>query len=170
MPTPKNRAFFALFILCSRINKTFFLLLNTLLFFSKTSASYVRHHFSKQNAIACKQQGFSMVELLVAMLIFSIGLLGIASLQVTGMRMTRDAELIGQASLLASTMAEKIRSNASAINDVANWNQKIQTALPNGVGNITSANRTHTISVSWIESQDSTLANSQRSYKLVIQR
>jgi type IV pilus assembly protein PilV len=156
MPTPKNRAFFALFMLCMSINKPL-LLIPSQLFFKPTHS--VR-----------KQQGFSMIELLVAMLIFSIGLLGLASLQVTGLRMTRDAELMGRANLLASTMAEKIRAQPSALTDVENWKRTIQTTLPAGRGDIKSVNRTHTISVAWVESQDSTLVNHQRSYELVIQR
>jgi type IV pilus assembly protein PilV len=183
MSTLKNRSFAALFIILSIISiKPYLILFNQ---FSKTRLCliYLRHirvsnHFfafnvthvpSKKNSLANKQHGFSMIELLVAMLIFSIGLLGIASLQVAGMRMTRDAELMGRASLYVSSMAEKIRANHSTLVDIDDWNQTIQTALPNGVGEVTSANRMHTISVSWVESQDSTLGNSWRSYELVIQ-
>jgi len=184
MPTPKNRSFAALFIIWSIINKKQPLILSNQ--FSKVSLCmvYLRYvlvsnHFlvfnstnkplSKKNTLVNKQLGFSMIELLVAMLIFSIGLLGIASMQVTGMRMTRDAELMGRASLYVSSMAEKIRANPSALVDTDEWNQTIQAALPNGIGNVTTVNQMHTISVSWIESQDSTLENNWRSYKLVIQ-
>jgi len=124
---------------------------------------------SRKNILTNKQYGFSMIELLVAMLIFSIGLLGIVSLQVTGLRMTRDAELMGRASLYVSSIAEKIRASPSALVDTDDWNQTLQAALPNGFGEVTTVNRTHTISVSWIESQDSAFNNSWRSYELVIQ-
>jgi type IV pilus assembly protein PilV len=183
MPTPKNRPFEALFIVASTINKKPYQILFNQFSKAKLCLVYLRHvlvssHFSvfnfinppsEKNSLANKQRGFSMIELLVAMLIFSVGLLGIASLQVTGMRMTRDAELMGRASLYVSSMAEKIRSNPSASFDRANWNQTIQTALPNGVGDVTTVNQMHTISVSWVESQDSSLENSWRSYEMVIQ-
>jgi len=179
MPTPKNRSCLALFIVWSIINKKRYqILLNQ---FSEASLCManlrfflISNHFHvfpppKINHLINKQHGFSMIELLVAMLIFSIGLLGIASLQVTGMRMTRDAELMGRASLYVSSMAEKIRANPSVLVDTVDWNQTIQMALPNGFGEVTTVNRTHTISVSWLESPDSILENSRRTYELVIQ-
>jgi len=182
MPTPKNRSFTALFVVFSIINKKYFLTLFHQFFKTNLDKVSLRpisisNHFfvfnptknpTTQNRLANKQHGFSMIELLVAMLIFSLGLLGIASLQVTGMRMTRDAELMGRASLFVSSMAEKIRANPSALVDIANWNQTIQTALPNGSGEVTTVNKMHTISVSWVESQDSILEGSLRSYELVI--
>jgi len=183
MPTPKNRSFAALFIVWSIINKKPYLILFNQFSKAKRCLVYLRHirvsspffafNFtntpSKNNSLANKQLGFSMIELLIAMLVFAIGLLGIASLQVTGVRMTRDAELMGRASLYVSSMAEKIRAKPSASIDTTDWNQTIQTALPNGFGEVTTVNQTHTISVSWIESQDSSLDNSWRSYELVIQ-
>jgi type IV pilus assembly protein PilV len=183
MLTPKNRSFVALFVICSTVNKKTPLILlyplskakhclaclkrklvsNHLFAFNSTNLS------SKNNHLANKQHGFSMIELLVALLIFSIGLLGIASLQVTGMRMTRDAELMGRASLYVSSMAERIRANPSTLVDTADWAHSIQTALPSGLGEVITVNRMHTISVSWLESQDGHSENSWRSYELVIQ-
>lgn len=191
MPTLKNCYLAVLFNTCSFINKQRYLLFSPL--FSRITSYVAYLKFSrvsnyllslyvinasfkvsfkvsfKKNNFTNKQTGFSMIELLVAMLIFSIGLLGMASLQVTGMRMTRDAELMGQASLYASSMADQIRAKASSSVDVAGWSQKIQTDLPQGAGKVSTVNRTHTISVSWLESQDGALKNSPRSYELVIQ-
>lgn len=182
MPMPKNRSFAALFVISSITNKKPYLILFKPLSKANLCLAYLRHrrvsnHFfavnfippcSKNNSLANKQHGFSMLELLVAMLIFSIGLFGIASLQVTGMRMTRDAELMGRASLYVSSMAEKIRANPSASLATADWKHTIQRALPSGFGEVTSVNRMHTISVSWLESQDGGAENSWRSYELVI--
>jgi type IV pilus assembly protein PilV len=183
MLTPKNRSFAALFIFCSIINKKTPLILLYSLSIAKhclaclkrklVSNNFFTFNFinplSKKNHLANKQQGFSMIELLVALLIFSIGLLGIASLQVTGMRMTRDAELMGRASLYVSSMAERIRANSSTLVDTVDWTHSIQTALPSGLGEVITVNRMHTISVSWLESQDGHSENSWRSYELVIQ-
>jgi len=179
MPTPKNRSCLAQFIVWSIINKKRYQILFNQFSEANLCMAYLRfflisnffHVFPppKRTQLVNKQHGFSMIELLVAMLIFSLGLLGIVSLQVTGMRMTRDADLMGRASLYVSSMAEKIRANPSVLVDTVDWNQTIQTALPNGFGEVTTVNRTHTISVSWVESQDSILENSWRSYKLVIQ-
>ena len=174
MPTPKNRLYFGLFTTCSAINKIRCYLTSPLLSaitfnLVPTSNFNATSPIRIKNNLVNKQAGFSMIELLVAMLIFSLGLLGMASLQVTGLRMTRDAELMGRASLYANSMADHIRANPlSAVNTVT-WNEVISTTLPNGVGQVSSMDQSHTISVSWLESEDSALTDSARTYELVIQ-
>jgi len=61
-----------------------------------------------------KQRGFTLLEVLVALIILSIGVLGTAKLQLIGLRGTSDANLQGQATLLANDMAERIRANRQA--------------------------------------------------------
>lgn len=58
--------------------------------------------------------GFSLVEALVALLILSVGLLGIAGLFVDSVRNSRSALLRTQAIHLVSDMADRIRANATA--------------------------------------------------------
>src|SRR5690242_5904927 len=58
--------------------------------------------------------GMSLVEMLIAMIILSIGLLGIARLFVRELGETRSALLRTQAISLVSDMADRIRSNAGA--------------------------------------------------------
>jgi type IV pilus assembly protein PilV len=183
MPAHKNCYLAVLFNAFSFINKKLYHLLSPQFSKACLCMAYLKpmrvsnhlfafsatHFPSKKNSLANKQTGFSMIELLVAMLVFSIGLLGMASLQVTGMRMTRDAELMGRASLYVSSMADRIRANPSALVDTADWNQAIKTTLPQGSGKVTTVNRSHTISVAWLESQDGALKNSSRSYELMIQ-
>jgi len=60
------------------------------------------------------QAGFSLVEALVALLVLSIGMLGIAGLFVESVRNSRTALLRTQAITLVGDMAERIRANASA--------------------------------------------------------
>ena len=56
-------------------------------------------------------KGFTLIEILVALIILSIGLLGIASMQVQGMRNNQSAYLKSQASILAYDMADRMRAN-----------------------------------------------------------
>ncbi len=63
----------------------------------------------KQNA------GFTLLEVLIALLILSVGLLGLASLQTRGLAMGHNAYLRGQAVLLARDMAERIRANSNYV-------------------------------------------------------
>ena len=58
--------------------------------------------------------GFSLVEALVALLVLSIGLLGIAGLFVESVRNSRTALLRTQAINLVGDMADRIRANAVA--------------------------------------------------------
>lgn len=58
--------------------------------------------------------GFSLVEALVAMLILSVGLLGIAGLFVESVRSSRTALLRTQAVSLVADMSDRIRANAAA--------------------------------------------------------
>ena len=61
------------------------------------------------NTIA--QRGTSLVEVLVTILITSVGVLGVASLQAVAMKMTHSSYLRTQATLLASDLAERMLSN-----------------------------------------------------------
>lgn len=58
------------------------------------------------------QRGISMVEVLVAMVVLSFGLLGAATLQGRGLQSSHDAYLYSQASALAYEMAERSRVNS----------------------------------------------------------
>lgn len=57
------------------------------------------------------EQGFTLVEVLVALLILAIGLLGMASLMMTSLSSNHSAYQRSQASMLAYDMAERLRLN-----------------------------------------------------------
>jgi len=58
------------------------------------------------------QHGFTLIEILVTLVILAIGLLGMASLQLNGLRSNQSAYLKSQASLLAYDMADRMRLNS----------------------------------------------------------
>lgn len=72
------------------------------------------HH---QQYISKRQQGFTLLEVMVALLVFSIGLLGLASLQVSGLSFNRSAYERTQANYLAYDILDKMRANRTAAND-----------------------------------------------------
>ena len=103
------------------------------------------------------QQGFTMIEVLVSILVLAIGLLGMAALQTTALRNSQEAYVKSQATILAYEIADKIRANwnvtpasaaqdtnctsttgcteqAMANNDLFEWAKKIATYLPGGSG------------------------------------
>lgn len=66
------------------------------------------------------QQGFSLIEVLVAVLILSIGLLGAAALQLLSLQNVNNAELRTQASLFAQELSELARTAGSPNDFVIN--------------------------------------------------
>jgi type IV pilus assembly protein PilV len=57
------------------------------------------------------QRGMTMLEILIAVMVLSVGLLGVAGLQTTNLRNSQSAHQRTMAVLLASGMAERIRAN-----------------------------------------------------------
>ena len=62
-------------------------------------------------------RGFTLLEVLIALLIFSLGMLGLAGLMVVSVKTNQSAYLRTQASFLAQSMADRMRTNTSKIND-----------------------------------------------------
>ena len=60
---------------------------------------------------ACIQKGFSLMEVLIALVILSIGLLGIAGLQATSKRTSYEAFQRTTATMLAQDIIERMRAN-----------------------------------------------------------
>ncbi len=69
--------------------------------------------------IRAASRGFSIVEALVALVVLSIGMLGIAALYVESLRAGRSAIYRTQAVNLASDMADRIRANRQGRNSYA---------------------------------------------------
>lgn len=64
-----------------------------------------------------KQTGSSLVEVMVALFVLAIGLLGILALQSKSMQYNQSAHIYSQAIYLANDIAERIRSNPSVASD-----------------------------------------------------
>ena len=63
------------------------------------------------------QRGFTLLEVLIAIVIFSIGLMGIAGLQASGMRYTQDSQLRTIAIAQAETMADRMRADPVGVSN-----------------------------------------------------
>ncbi len=72
--------------------------------------------------IKTTQRGVTLVEAMIALLVISIGLLGIASLQLTAMSQNTSALNHSQAVWAAYNMADRIRANVCDINDAGIYN------------------------------------------------
>src|SRR5690606_35627926 len=62
-----------------------------------------------------RPRGFTLLEVLIALLIFSLGLLGLAGLMVVSVKTNQSAYLRTQASFLAQSMADRMRANIAVI-------------------------------------------------------
>ena len=111
---------------------------------------------------ARRDGGFSLIEVLVALVVLSVGLLGLAALQSTATQFNASAYVRSQATLLAYDMADRIRANRQAgltgaynspypgalptcnaavagtvvQQDLAAWRSALACALPNGNGEV----------------------------------
>ena len=67
--------------------------------------------------VGSRQRGVSLIEVLMAVLIFSIGLIGLAGLMVMAARSNQAAYLRTQVTFLAGSMADRMRANPVGV-----WN------------------------------------------------
>ncbi len=134
-----------------------------------------------------KNTGFTLIEILIALIILSFGLLGLAGLQAASMQQNQDSSFRSQATALAYDLADRIRANSSQIaiylalapalnnnclgiagctpqqmanHDLAEWNAALNSLPGGGVGSIaqTAAN-VYTIYVNWDDDKDGSLDN-----------
>ncbi len=123
-------------------------------------------------------RGLSMVEVLVANVVLAIGLLGLAGLQASGLRVGQSSMHRSQAAQLAHDMVDRIRVNlggAAAYSlglsdpppacdqapsnsvevaqcDLRDWRLRLR-ALPGGTGSVGVAGTTVTIVIQWDDSR-----------------
>lgn len=102
-----------------------------------------------------RQRGVSLIEVLVAVLILSFGLLGVAALQVRSLQGTQSSNFRSNAAALTQEIVDAIRANRSrapryaialgtgasagssiANVDLTNWRRRIAEQLPNGRGGV----------------------------------
>ena len=63
-----------------------------------------------------RQSGFTLIEVLVAVIVLSIGLVGVAGLQVISLQNNQSAFMRSQASALAYDLADRMRANVPGAN------------------------------------------------------
>ena len=119
------------------------------------------------------QRGTTLIEVLIALVVLAIGLLGMALLQVTSVQSNHSAYYRSQVSILASDLADRMRANRTAAltdayvfdyptsssthsvsgtqaqKDKAEWLNTLAQALPEGTGKVEKSGTLVTISVRW---------------------
>ena len=125
---------------------------------------------SQPRRVPSRVRGVGLVEVMVALVVLSIGLLGVANLQLSGLRMTQEAYFHSQAAVLAQDIIDRMRANPAAAasgaylrdsfaeekkaprcapvgldgdvadQDLALWTQRLACALPAGDGTVVRRN------------------------------
>ncbi|WP_347928847.1 type IV pilus modification protein PilV [Pseudomonas helvetica] len=128
------------------------------------------------------QDGMTLIEVLVALLILSVGLLGAAATQLNALKYTDSSLMSSQASFIAYDMMDRIRANSAADYTVTpptsgNLNVTRDQDLydfttniisfggPTATGSITLNQRVYTITITWDDSR-AAAATSTRSFVL----
>lgn len=129
-----------------------------------------------QHTGSCKQQGFSMVEVLVSLLVLSIGLLGLAALQTQGLRFNQDGQMRSMASTQAQAIIDRMYANPAGVEagsydnitgaeadpncsyctsaqiaqrDAFEWNEGNARLLPAGAGVVERDGDLHAVTIRW---------------------
>ncbi|HQU16870.1 MAG: type IV pilus modification protein PilV [Chromatiales bacterium 21-64-14] len=125
------------------------------------------------------QRGVGLVDVLIALVVLSIGLLGLAGLQAKSLKFNHSAYLKSQATLQAYDMADRMRANMPGVTagdynaisgiaaapanctatncnsgqmaqfDAFQWNTDNRNLLPSGQGTVTRNGNAFTITVMW---------------------
>jgi len=64
---------------------------------------------------SANNKGFTLIEVLIAVIILSIGLLGMAGIQIKGLRGTTSSTVRSQATILANDISERIHINSNGV-------------------------------------------------------
>ncbi len=123
-----------------------------------------------------RQRGGTLIEVLVSVLVLSIGLLGAAALQVSAMRNNQGSYEHAQMTVLTQGMLDSMRNNVSGVtageyesaawtcappagstvaaNDLAQWIGGLQTQInPGACGRIACVGRDCTVGIRWDDSR-----------------
>lgn len=105
---------------------------------------------------ARRQAGMTLIEVLVAVLIFSLGILGLIGLQSRAVQFSVSAEDTNRAAMLAGDIVGTMWAQGTASvapADYAAWQARVAdpraSGLPNGVGQVDVAGSLATITIRW---------------------
>jgi type IV pilus assembly protein PilV len=128
----------------------------------------------KENFLARSQKGVTMIEVLVAVIVLSIGLLGLAGLQSAGLTHNQSASFRSTATMMTYSILDSMRANrmeamngsynitlgASATSgssvaeqDLDDWLSELALRLPAGTGAIHVDNNVVTVTIQWDDSR-----------------
>lgn len=124
-----------------------------------------------------RERGFSMLEVMIALVVTSFGLLGLAALQATSLKVNHGAYLRSQATQFAHDIADRMRANRNAAlsgdydtafddaasgssvaeEDLDDWKDALARELPGGEGAVdVNASGVAVVQVRWNDARGDT--------------
>lgn len=117
------------------------------------------------SVVPARERGYTLIEVLVALFVTSVGLLGMAGLQVASLKQNQSAYMRSQATILAYDIVDRMRANIDAVeagayfaasgannsscestvgctdsqmaaNDLFRWQGRLAEELPSGGGRV----------------------------------
>ncbi len=137
-----------------------------------------------RRANPAKQSGVMLLEALIALLIFSVGILAIVGMQATAFQDMGEAKYRSDAAFLANQVVADMWSNAQNLDDyvydgagappaaIANWVATVEARLPGAAANPPTISRdaatnAMTVIVSWQQARDRSVSAPAHSYQAV---
>ncbi|MFL6697682.1 MAG: type IV pilus modification protein PilV [Vitreoscilla sp.] len=132
----------------------------------------------KTHALLTRRQrpskGFTLIEVMISVLIFSFGVLGTVALQARAVQFAEQNGDRSRAALLANEMVSKLWAGQSATPDptvLANWQSAVSSAtssgLPNGTGTVATSGSTATVTIRW-QAPSATAGSAYNSYSTTV--
>ncbi len=113
------------------------------------------------------EEGFTLIEVLVSLLVLLIGLLGVASMQYLSLQQVNNSNLRSQVNLHVQELVEQVRSNDDSLpGTVDQWEAEMQRNVPGADLDVQIVGGVLTVSVSWDERQYGDDA-SEQSYTMI---
>lgn len=109
-----------------------------------------QHVMHKAPPVKSAQKGVVLIEAMVAILIFSMGVLAIVGLQAAMIKNTTDSKFRSEASYIAQARIGQMWSDPSNLANYVETNTDISTQLPLGKRTVTNpATGNYTVTVTW---------------------
>jgi type IV pilus assembly protein PilV len=116
------------------------------------------------------QRGVTLLEVLISIVVLSVGLLGYAGLQTLSLKNNNSAYQRSQATMLTYDIVDRMRANrpnlasypvamgsAGTYQDVISWKNNVSAALPDGKASVVvDLNGIATITIQWDDNRDGT--------------
>lgn len=114
------------------------------------------------------QDGMTLIEVLVALLILSVGLLGAAAVQLNALKYTDSSLMTTQASFIAYDMLDRIRASAGVLDqDLYDFTSNIESfGGASATGRVGQSQQMYSIRIEWDDSRAAGTGDSRRSLEV----